>query len=107
MTTFELIGIYKCARELCHLISIASSWSHELTILVDWRNDLLQIGQYDKLGVDLCMEKGNIKKLVLNYLVEEEIFAEEDLECVALSRQQPLELRKLEYQERDKALQIK
>ena len=53
------------------------------------------------------MEKGDIKKLVLNYLVEEEIFPEEDLECVALSGQQTLELRKLEYQERDKSLQVK
>ena len=52
------------------------------------------------------MGKGDIKKLVLNYLVEEEIFREEDLECVALSREQSLELRKLEYQERDKALQL-
>ena len=46
------------------------------------------------------MGKGEIKKLVLNYLVEEEIFPEEDLERVTLSGEQSLELRKLEYQER-------
>ena len=38
------------------------------------------------------MGKGDIKKLVLNYLVEEEIFPEEDLERVALSVEQTLEL---------------
>ena len=43
----------------------------------------------------------------MNYLVEEEIFPEEDLEHVALSGEQSLELKKLEYQERDKALQLK
>ena len=50
------------------------------------------------------MEKGDIKKLVLNYLVEEEVFPEEDLEHIALSVEQTVELRKLEYQE---ALQLK
>ena len=52
------------------------------------------------------MGKGDIKKLVLNYLVEGKVFPEEDLEHVALSREQNLELEKLEYQERDKALQL-
>ena len=53
------------------------------------------------------MGNGDIKKLVLIYLVEVEIFAKEDLERVALSGEQSLELRKLEHQERDKALQLK
>ena len=61
--------------------------------------DLLQIGQHYKLALNLSLGKGDIKKLVLNYLVKEEIFPE-DLECVTLSREQTLELRKLEYQER-------
>ena len=41
------------------------------------------------------MGKGDIKKLVLNYLVEEEIFPEEYLEHVALSGEQSLELKRL------------
>ena len=53
------------------------------------------------------MGKGDIKKLVLNYLVKEEIFPEEDLEYVALSGEHTLVLRKLDYQETDKALQLK
>ena len=69
--------------------------------------DLLQISLHYKLAVNSSMGKGDIKKLVLNYLVEEEIFPEEDLEHVALSGEQSLELRKLEYLERDKALQLK
>ena len=35
---------------------------------------LLQIGQHYNLTVNLSMGKRDIKKLVLNYLVEEEIF---------------------------------
>ena len=50
------------------------------------------------------MGKVDNKKLILNYLVEEEIFPEEDLERVALSGEQTLGFRKLEYQERDTAL---
>ena len=57
--------------------------------------NLLLIGQHYKLAVNSSMGKGDIKKLILNYLVEEEIFPEEDLECVALSGEQTLELRKL------------
>ena len=53
------------------------------------------------------MGKGDIKKLVLNYLVEEEIFPEEDLERVALSVEQTLELRKLkELDVREKKLPL-
>ena len=48
------------------------------------------------------MGKGYIKKLILNYLIEEQIFPKEDLERVALSGEQTLELRKLEYQERER-----
>ena len=59
--------------------------------------DLLQIGQHYKLAVNSSMGKGDIKKFILNYLVEEEIFTE-DLEHVTLSGEQTLELRKLEYQ---------
>ena len=58
--------------------------------------NLLQVAQHYKLVINLFMGKGDIKKLILNYLVEE-IFPEEDLEHVALSREQTLELRKLEY----------
>ena len=36
--------------------------------------DVLQIGQHYKLAVNSSMGKGDIKKFVLNYLVEEEIF---------------------------------
>ena len=50
--------------------------------------DLLQIGQYHKLAVNSSMSKGDIKKLVLNYLLEEEIFSEEEMERIALSREQ-------------------
>ena len=57
--------------------------------------NLLLIGQHYKLAVNSSMGKEDIKKLILNYLVAEEIFPEEDLECVALSGEQTLELRKL------------
>ena len=47
--------------------------------------NLLQIGQYFKVTVNLSMGKGGIKKLVLNYLVENEIFPEKDLERMCYS----------------------
>lgn len=65
--------------------------------------DLLQVGQYYKLLVNTYMSKGDIKKVVLNFLIEEEIFPEDDLECTSVSGEQSLELRRLEYQGRDKA----
>ena len=64
--------------------------------------DLLQTKQHYKLAVNSSMGKGYIKKLILNYLIEEQIFPKEDLERVALSGEQTLELRKLEYQERER-----
>jgi len=44
---------------------------------------------------------------VLAYLVEEEIFSEDVLEGSSISEEQGLELKRLEFQERDKAIQLK
>ena len=41
------------------------------------------------------MGNRDIKKLVLNYLVEGKVFPEEDLERVALSREQTIKLKKI------------
>ena len=41
------------------------------------------------------MGKGEIKKIMLNHLVEEELFPEEELENVNMTREDHLELKKL------------
>ena len=69
--------------------------------------DLIQLGQHYKLSVNSSMGKADIKNVVLNYLVNKEIFPEDDLERTTTLGEQSLELKKLEYQERDKALQLK
>lgn len=71
------------------------------------KSDSLQVGQYYKLSVNTSIGKGDIKKVVLNFLIEKEIFPEDDLEHASVSGEQSLELRRLEYQERDKAIQLK
>ena len=53
------------------------------------------------------MGKGEVKKVVLSYLTEEELLSEEELERANVSREDVLELKKLELQERDKSIQLK
>ena len=67
--------------------------------------DLILLGQHHKLSINLSMGKGDIKKLILNYLVEE--FFQTMTWNVPLRRENRVYSSKLEYQERDKALQLK
>ena len=61
--------------------------------------ELLQVAQHFKLTVNNSTGKGEIKKIVLNHLVEEEL-PEEELENVNTTREDHLELKKLEFQKR-------
>jgi len=66
---------------------------------------LLEVGQHFKFSSQM---RGEIMKLVLAYLVDEEILPEEALERTSsVSDEQGLELKRLEYQEKDKAMQLK
>ena len=69
------------------------------------KTELLELGQHFKLSVNSSQSKGEIRKLVLAYLVDEEILPEESLEGTGVS-DQGLELKQLEYQEKDKAMQL-
>jgi len=63
---------------------------------------LLEVGQHFKLAVNSSQTKGEIKKVVLAYLVDEEMLPEESLErASSVSGEQGLELKRLEYQEKD------
>jgi len=53
------------------------------------------------------MGKGEVKKIVLSHLTEEELLSEEEMERVNTSREDLIELKKLELQERDKSIQLK
>ena len=62
--------------------------------------ELLQVAQHFKLTVNTSMGKGEIKKIALYHLIEEELLPEEELENVN-TREDHLELKKLEFQERE------
>ena len=68
------------------------------------KTELLELGQHYKLTVSSSQTKTEIRKIVLAHLVDEEIFSEELLE---VSADPGLELKRLEFQERDKAIQLK
>ena len=68
--------------------------------------ELLQVAQHFKLTVNTSMGKGEIKKIVLNHLVEEELLPEEELENVN-TREDHLELKKFEFQEREREVQLR
>ena len=68
--------------------------------------ELLQVAQHFKLTVNTSMGKGEIKKIVLNHLVEEELLPEEELENVN-TREDHLELKKLKFQEREREVQLR
>lgn len=70
------------------------------------KSELLEVGQHFKLSVNSSQTKGEIKKVVLAYLVDEEILPEEALDRTNAS-DHGLELKRLEYQEKDKAMQLK
>ena len=65
------------------------------------KTELLEVGQHFKLAVN---SSGEIKKVVLAYLVDEEILPKEALERTSsVSGEQ----KRLEYHEKDKAMQLK
>ena len=68
--------------------------------------ELLQVAQHFKLTVNTSMGKGEIKKIVLNHLVEEELLLEEELENVN-TREDHLEFKKLEFQESEHEVQLR
>ena len=53
------------------------------------------------------MGKGEVKKIVLSYLTEEELLSEEELERANTSQEDVLELKKFELQKRYKSIQLK
>jgi len=61
------------------------------------------VGQHFKLPVTLLKTKGEIEKVALSYLVDEELLPEQALEGTSVGGEQGLELKRLEYQEKDKA----
>ena len=68
--------------------------------------ELQQVAQHFKLTVNTSMGEGKIKKIALNHLVEEELLPEEELENVN-TREDHLELKKLEFQEREREVQLR
>ena len=73
--------------------------------------ELVSVAQHYKLEVGSTMKKSQIKQLVIDYLVEEEIVSEEEVKPPMESGtdQNSLELRRLELQdkERERESQLK
>ena len=65
------------------------------------KTDLLTIAQHYKLSVTTTQKKGEIKRLIWDYLTDEELVPEEETESLGSSNTL-LELKRLEFQEREK-----
>ena len=67
------------------------------------KKELLDVVKHYKLEVSESASKAEIKKLVLDYLVEEELITEPETTAAdGPSKQQLLELKRLEFQERER-----
>ena len=67
------------------------------------KSQLTELANYYKLPVSGSMKKGEIKKLITVYLIDEELVPEEDREGQLPDDSSTLELKHLEFQEREKA----
>ena len=65
------------------------------------KKELIDAARHYRLEVTEPLSKAELKKLVLDYLVEEELIAETDV-TDELRGQQLLELKHLEFQERER-----
>ena len=65
------------------------------------KTDLLALAQHYKLSINTTQKKGDVKKLVQDNLIDEELVPEEEIESLEPSTTL-LELKRLEFQEREK-----
>ena len=67
------------------------------------KSQLTELANYYKLAVSGSLKKGEIKKLITVYLIDEELVPKEDGEGQLPDDFSTLELKRLEFQEREKA----
>ena len=65
---------------------------------------LIKVGTHYKVEVDASMKKGEVKRLLIEFLIDEEIIPEdeENSGIAPLSNKNELELRRLELQDKEK-----
>ena len=65
---------------------------------------LIEVGTHYKFEVDASMKKGEVKRLLVEFLIDEEIIPEdeENSGVMALSNENELELKRLELQDKEK-----
>ena len=65
---------------------------------------LIEVGTHYKLEVDASMKKGEVKRLLVEFLIDEEILPEdvENSSVTPLSNENELELKRLELQDKEK-----
>ena len=71
------------------------------------KNELLQLVQHYKLTADASLSKSQVKELILKHLIYEEIIpsveeTEETAQVSSMTGEELLQLRRLEFQEREK-----
>ena len=69
------------------------------------KTDLLTIAQHYKLGATSATTKAQVKQMILQYFVDEEIFPDSTIvsaEQGTMTGEELLELKRLEFQEKEK-----
>ena len=69
------------------------------------KTDLLTIAQHYKLGTTSATTKAQVKQMILQYFVDEEIFPDNTIvsaEQGTMTGEELLELKRLEFQEKEK-----
>ena len=85
---------------------IESPTVEEINILR--KTDLLTIAQHYKLGATSAMTKGQVKQMVMQYFVDEEIFPESTMvlaEQGTMIGEELLEFKRHEFQEKEKEIE--
>ena len=69
---------------------------------------LIEVANHYELSVVSSMKKGEIKRLITTYLIDEELVPEEDIEGQLSSSvdSSSLELKRLEFQKQEKAREL-
>ena len=66
------------------------------------KSQLLEVASYYKVEVNSSQKKSEIKQVLVDHLIDEEIIPEDDVSSANITDENTLELRRLEMQDREK-----
>ena len=70
------------------------------------KHQLTEVANFYKLAITGSMKKGEIKKLLIDYLIDEELVPEDEEHSPVTVNSNTLELKCLEFQERESAREV-